>query len=178
MKKNLKQLLSERKDDILKIWFESVVDTYPPDTARLLKREKDPFSNPIGGMTRKSLSALLDELTKEMNRDSIRAAMDPVVRLRAVQSFTASQATGFIFFLKRIIRKTFAGEIEAGRLEAQILDLEMRIDTLAMAAFDVYMGCREKLYELKVNEERNLTYRALRRAGLVSEIPEKESGIF
>jgi hypothetical protein len=43
------------------------------------------------------------------------------------------------------------------------------IDEMALAAFDVYMQCREKIYEMKANEMKSRTYKALVRAGLIKE---------
>jgi hypothetical protein len=37
-----------------------------------------------------------------------------------------------------------------------------------MMAFDLYMQCREKIYQLSANEMKNRTLRAFERAGLVS----------
>jgi len=34
-----------------------VVDTYPADTSRFLKSQKDPFANPVGGATIQGLDA-------------------------------------------------------------------------------------------------------------------------
>jgi hypothetical protein len=34
------------------------------------------------------------------------------------------------------------------------------------------MSCREKIYEIKGNEEKNRTFKAFERAGLIAEIPE------
>ena len=39
-----------------------VVDTYPADTSRFLKRQKDPFANPVGNTTLESLEAVVGEL--------------------------------------------------------------------------------------------------------------------
>jgi putative component of toxin-antitoxin plasmid stabilization module len=56
-------------------------------------------------------------------------------------------------------------------LSRQLLEIEARIDRLGLAAFDQYMACREKIYELKANEARDRTFRAFERAGLISKDP-------
>jgi hypothetical protein len=48
-------------------------------------------------------------------------------------------------------------------------DLERGIDEMAMAAFDIYVACREKIYELKANESRKQFFGSLKRAGLIVE---------
>jgi hypothetical protein len=48
-------------------------------------------------------------------------------------------------------------------------DLDRQIDEMAMAAFDIYVTCREKIYELKATESRNQFFGSLKRAGLIDE---------
>ena len=38
------------------------------------------------------------------------------------------------------------------RLLAELTELERQIDRVALAAFDVFVQCREQVYELRVNE--------------------------
>jgi hypothetical protein len=40
---------------------------------------------------------------------------------------------------------------------------------MAMAAFDIYVACREKIYELKATESRKQFFGSLKRAGLIVE---------
>jgi hypothetical protein len=46
-----------------------------------------------------------------------------------------------------------------------------------MMAFNIYVECKEKIYDLKANEMRNTTYKAFKRAGLVREMPVDEPDI-
>ncbi|MGD8701417.1 MAG: RsbRD N-terminal domain-containing protein [Desulfosarcina sp.] len=161
------QLLAAKKQEILNSWFQITVESYPADTARFLKRQSDPFANPVGRTTYKSLDALVDALFTDAGRDEMAAALDPILRIRAVQSFTPSKATGFVFSLKQIIRQHLsANGLEAG---AEIDQLDRRIDEMALAAFDIYVACREKVYELKASESRNQFFGSLKRAGLIDE---------
>ncbi|BBO82002.1 hypothetical protein DSCO28_25680 [Desulfosarcina ovata subsp. sediminis] len=159
--------LATKRQEILKNWFQVTVDSYPPDTARFLKSQKDPFANPVGQTTRQSLEALLDALISGAGRDTMAAALDPILRIRAVQTFTPSKATSFIFLLKQILRKHLA---EDGRESGETMDgLDRQIDEMAMTAFDIYVACREKIYELKATESRNQFFGSLKRAGLIVE---------
>jgi hypothetical protein len=56
----------------------------------------------------------------------------------------------------------------------ELLTLESRIDQLANASFDIFMKCREKLYEIRANELRNWTYRALQKTGFYKEVKTEE----
>ena len=167
----LNNLLAQGKAAILKKWFVSAIDTYPSDTAKFLKRQKDPFANPVGRTIYRGLEALFDQLLEDMDYEAITSSLDPIIRIRAIQNFSPSQATSFIFFLKDVIREHTQKEVSEARLFNELLLFESKIDKLSLIAFELYMQCREKIYELKANEMKNRTFRAFERAGLVSEIP-------
>jgi hypothetical protein len=42
-------------------------------------------------------------------------------------------------------------------------DFDSRVDALALKTFDLYMNCREKVYELKTNELKRNTSRLMQR---------------
>jgi hypothetical protein len=52
-------------------------------------------------------------------------------------------------------------------MSEQLSAFDSTIDDLALYAFDIYMKCREKIYELKANEAKNATFRLLQRAKLM-----------
>jgi hypothetical protein len=173
----LNNLLTQRKTAIIKNWFALAVETYPPDTASFLKKQKDPFANPVGRTISIGLEALFNELLKEMDYEIITSFLDPIIRIRAIQNFSAAQAVSFIFLLKKAIRKNIKKEALEEQLFSELLLFESKIDQLAMIAFNLYMQCKEKIYDLKANEMRNTTYKAFKRAGLVREMPVDEPDI-
>jgi len=173
----LNNLLAQRKTAIIKNWFTLAVETYPPDTASFLKKQKDPFANPVGRTISRGLEALYNELLKEMDHDTIISFLDPIIRIRAIQNFSPSQAISFIFLLKKAIRENIKKEALEEQLFNELLFFESKIDQLAMIAFNLYMECKEKIYDLKANEMRNTTYKAFKRAGLVREMPVDEPDI-
>jgi hypothetical protein len=169
-------LLDQRKTAIVKKWFDQVIETYPADTYRFLKKEKDPFANPVGQTVLRGLEAIFDTLLKGPDTDTISSFLDPIIRIRAVQNFTPSKSVSFIYFLKKIIRDNLAKDMgKDPALAAELLALETTVDDLALIAFDIYMECREKIYELKTHQEKAGIYAAFKRAGLVCEIPEVQS---
>ena len=170
----LNNLLAQRKTAIIKNWFALAVETYPPDTASFLKKQKDPFANPVGRTISRGLESLFNELLNEMDHDTIISFLDPIIRIRAIQNFSPAQAISFIFLLKRAIRENIKTEAFEEQLFNELLLFESKIDQLAMIAFNLYMECKEKIYDLKANEMRNTTYKAFKRAGLVREWPVDE----
>ncbi|MFH2047294.1 MAG: RsbRD N-terminal domain-containing protein [Pseudomonadota bacterium] len=173
----LEELLTQKKKVIIDKWFDVVVNTYPADTSRFIKSQKNPFANPVGSTTHKGLSVLMDELLGEMNVDTINLFLDPIIRIRAIQDFTPSRAVSFVFSLKEIIRDQFKGkDFNNYNMLLELIQFHEKIDLVAKIGFDIYMRCREKIYHIKANEEKNRTFRAFERAGLIKEIPENETG--
>jgi RsbT co-antagonist protein rsbRD N-terminal domain len=144
------QALSEQKQAFLEKWWEQTLATYPSQTVGFLHNEKDRFRNPVGHTLREGLATLLDELTGEMDFAKIELALESIVRLRAVQDFTPSQAVGFVYLLRDILRE----EWEGGKPP----DVQRRIDTTALLAFDLFMKCREEIYEIKAREAQRKVY--------------------
>ena len=145
---------------------------------------EDPFRNPVGYTLRQAVGILLDELFSTMDRERVRAALDSIVQIRAVQDLTPGQALEFLFQLKPILRRR-VGFSPRGALAPQAspvdqswesgaeaprglkptlhgdpeLDLLLgRIDELALVAFDLYMKYRERTFEARAHEARRRVY--------------------
>ena len=170
MGKGLEKILEQKKSVITKKWFDLTAQTYAPDTAEFIKGNSDPFANPVGGTMLDSLKGLFEQLIHSMDRETITSYLDPVIRIRAVQNFTPSQATAFILSLKRVLRENLTKELRDSHIAAELIAIESKIDQLCLMAFDIYMQCREKIIKIGANEMRNRTFRAFERAGLISEI--------
>jgi len=156
----------------LERWFQLVLETYPADTSRFLKQGKDRFTNPVGYTISREIETLYDELLQEMNSDKLAACLDNIIRIRAVQDFSPSQTIALIFLLKKAIREELASEITENRVFEELLKFESRIDKLVLLAFDIYMKCREKVFEIRVNEakaERERVFKLLERTNLTME---------
>lgn len=169
----LENLLEKQKSKILKNWFDLVVDTYSGDTPNFLKSQKDPFANPVGGTLKRGLAVILDELLKGWAYEPVTSFLDPMIRIRALQDFSPSQAVSFIFGLKGIIREVLKKDISGHQIWQELHRFESNIDEIGLVAFNIYMECREKLYQLKANEVKNKTFAAFERAGLVNELPDE-----
>jgi len=167
---SLKLILLEKKDVILASWFDRILDTYPAETAKFLKNQKDRFANPVGQTIHEGIEGIFHELVRGGESEKASGFLDAIIRVRAIQEFTAAQAVAFIFFLKSIIRDGIKDTPLSAELVEELASLESQIDSLVLIAFDIFMQCREKLYDIKANEMRNMTYRLLQQANLVTEI--------
>jgi hypothetical protein len=174
MGQGLEKIIKQRKSAIVKKWFDLTAQSYAPDTAEFIKTKKDRFTNPVGGAMRSSLEGLLNQLIHSMDPKAINTHLDPVIRIRAVQNFSPSQATEFILALKTVCRENLIKELRDANLATEFINFEAKIDTLCLMAFDIYMQCREKIFQISANETRNRTFRAFERAGLIEGRREKK----
>jgi RsbT co-antagonist protein rsbRD N-terminal domain len=131
-------------EPMLERWLARTIQSYPSAAVPFLAGEADRFRNPVGHTLRQSLTILLQQLQGSMEAGHLGPALDAILRLRAVQELSASQAVGFVFLLKPIVRE-LAPECDQGLLSE-------RIDVLALLAFDQYMRCREQLAEIRARE--------------------------
>lgn len=138
------------REAVVRQWLARTLETYPSLTSRFLTEERDRFRNPVGHALREALPVLLEELLGEMEVARLTPVLDQVVRIRAVQDFTASQAVGFVFVLKDVLRHEEPGGLTPA--------LEQRIDQMALITFDLYVKCREKMDQIKADEARRSTY--------------------
>lgn len=166
VKMKLANLLEQKKSQIVARWINLLFDSYPPETAIFLKKEKDNFDNPIGHGISRGLNELFETLVQEMEREQILNALDEVIRIRALQSCPPSQALAFIFLLKNLVREELAEELEKQNLMEELQELDSRIDGLSLLGFDVYTRRREKLQEMRINEVKNRVSGLLRKSGM------------
>jgi len=171
----LHDFLTQKRSKILNRWLDLVLDNYPADTKRFFKKRKDQFANPVGYTISKEIENLYKELLQGLDPERVSPILDRIIRIRAVQDGSPSQATAFIFLLKKVIREKLETEVQKNELSDELSIFESRIDDLALLTFDIYMKCREKIYEIRVNEMKNQVYRLLQRANLIAEIPEWKS---
>jgi hypothetical protein len=181
----LKHLLLERKSDILGRWFSLIMETYPAETSGFLENKKSQFTNPVGHIISKGIEELFEGLLEsdsyqpdKIDSEKFTPILDSIVRIRAVQDFTPSQSIAFIILLKKIIREELKNYPDISRQENLVVEelsaLESKIDNLTLLSFDIFMKCRERIYELKANEVKNMTFRLLQRANLIHDTEKQE----
>ena len=93
----LQELLIENKGEILDAWVDQVLTTYPEDGARIFKKEKDQFANPVGYAVKNSLWEVYALLFETNEAEKIVAALEQMVQIRAVQTFAPSEAVSMAY---------------------------------------------------------------------------------
>jgi len=148
----IRDLLREQADTIIERWGEAVLSSYPSDAAALFQKQQDPFANPIGASVREGTRGVFQAILDGMDPEELRSHLDTMVRIRAVQELTPSQALSFVFALRSIVREAIPRLDTDPRLHRERDELEGIIDRVALAAFEVYTKCREELNLLRVTE--------------------------
>ncbi len=137
-------------------WLAAAATVFGGLIAERTLTERDPFLNPIGHALRRNLAALVREFFGAMDEAAIDAAFAEIMALRAIQDLSVERAVGFVFRLRGIVRD------EAPQM--QPAETEARIDRLAISAFTQYLACRERLADLRLNEQLRAIGVARRRA--------------
>lgn len=149
---SLEELLRDREDAILLRWLEHALAVYPGDSSAVFKREQDPFANPIGRSLREGTRGIFRALVERDSEAVMREHLSDIMRIRAVQQHSPSQAVGFVFSLKDAMRAELHGVVTQTEHAAPLAALDNQIDQIALMAFDVYVKCREQVCELRINE--------------------------
>ncbi|MBN2326979.1 MAG: RsbRD N-terminal domain-containing protein [Candidatus Omnitrophica bacterium] len=172
---NLNAYLRQKESAILEQWLQEMLAQYPADASGFFRKERDPFANPVGDGMRKGVRALLHLLLDNGADEDFIQALDSIVRIKAVQEFTPSEAVAFVFLLKPVIRRQLSESSNQELDWNEILLLESRIDRMALIAFNIYMQCRESLYKIKADQVRNMSFKLLQRSNLITELDEAEA---
>ena len=115
----LEEILRQKAPAVVKTWIRMTLDTYPTNAKRFLNEQKDPFANPVGHTLSQEMEHIYLELLKGLNPETVSPFLDYMIKIRAVQDFSPSQAVAFIFFLKKAIREELKKERESPNLLAQ-----------------------------------------------------------
>lgn len=149
---NLEKLLTKKRDRIVDKWIQSVQESYPSETVEFFRHQRNRFANPLGASISETMGPLFDELLNGNNQQNISSLLDNIVRIRAVQEFLPSAAVAVVLLLKKVIRDKLEKDIEKEGLFEDLLEFESRIDYCVLLAFDVYMKCRETIWENKLDD--------------------------
>jgi RsbT co-antagonist protein rsbRD N-terminal domain len=147
---NLSEALQEKKKQILSIWIDRTLDSYI--SSDFFKHSRDQIANPIGANIRAGLTTVFELLIQGAKAEEYVSALDQVIRIRAIQDFTPSQAVVPFLELKWVVRQVLADDKKTSLLAQDLSALDCEIDRVALAAFDIYTACREQLYQVRIKE--------------------------
>jgi hypothetical protein len=143
---------SDKREDIISKWKKAVFDTYPKGSGKFFIGVRNQFDNPIGFVVSDELPRIYDELTGNNDEEILRPSIENIIKIRAVQDFTISEAVGFLNILKQIFWDEIVQNLDDTELLRHYMDFESRIDGATCIAFELYHGMRVKLERIKVDE--------------------------
>lgn len=147
---DLAEAFRNYREKIVKRWVEYTLSTYT--SSGFFIKEKDKFANPVGANIKASLDKLFVLMSKGADPKEFRAPLEQIIRLRAVQNFTPSQAIAPLNGVKHITREILAADKERSVFIKDLYDFEFAVDLAVLAAFDIYMESRENLYKVRMEE--------------------------
>jgi len=149
----LEEALHNNRYKIVDKWVKFTLATYK--ASDFFIKEKDSFANPVGGTIRDALKKIFTLLSAGEDAELIKEPLSLIMHLRSVQEFSPSQAVAPLNAVKHITRDILAADKDTKELVDQLYDFEFRVDLAVLAAFDLYVQCREKIYQIRVDEIRS-----------------------
>lgn len=148
----LQELLADHKKSILNKWIDLVLASYHADAVNIFKKQKNRFANPVGYNVSHALDKLYQAFVDKTDLELITPVLANFVKIRAVQTFSPSEAVSFVYILKQLVKEyCFSEGIDTINLE-DWLEFEARADRVAYTVFDLYLASRERLYQVRINE--------------------------
>ena len=163
----LEQRITERSKELADKWADLILGTYPPETQAVWKSNRERFSNPVGHAIHTAATELIPLLLTWNDADAVALALTKLVKIRAVQDFSPSQALSFVFLFKKLLRQEFMKELAAQGALEELLAFETRVDNLAVIAFDLYVAARDQVQSMRVEEVKRAHTNIVRRANLM-----------
>lgn len=153
---DLAEAFRNYKEKIIDRWVEYTLSTY--QSSGFFIKERDIFANPVGGNIREGLKRLFALLIKGADVKDMLPSLEQIIKIRSVQEFSPSQAVAPLNAVKHITREILAADKERCHLVAELYDFEFAVDLAVLAAFDMYMQCREQLYRTRIQEIKSGTH--------------------
>ncbi len=152
----LQKALEGHKKEIVSLWLERTLNSYK--SSGFFKKENDSFANPVGVNIKEALNTIFDLLITNAEQLDYIEALDQIIRIRAVQTFTPAQAVAPLLELKWVIKQVFSAKKDTEPLLRELDDLDCDIDRLALMGFNVYTECREQVYRGRIKEIKSGSY--------------------
>jgi len=157
-------LLVEKKNSIADDWVQRIIGTYPQESRKFLKSQKDQFANPVGNTISVNAEKIFAEMINRNDPIKLKSLLDEIIKIRAVQSFSPSLAVGFVFSLKDAVRDELARQSITAS-DGELSDIYSRIDKMALIVFDSYMESREKIFRIRLDEVKAKSFQSMMQKG-------------
>jgi len=152
----LVDFLIEKKPKVFEEWKK--LSLLPFQDSSTFFKNTGQFSNPIAWTTEKELNSIYDSLTGALEEKATDRALDGIIRLRAVQDASPSDSVKFLYHFKSVLKNQFKDfdklKLKNGETISlkEFSEMDAAIDRLIYRAFDLYMACREQLFNIKLDQ--------------------------
>lgn len=153
--------IESQRGAILEEWREALFATYSDEAHRFLKGNRDRIGNPIGQAILRATEESLPFLFGTEDAKCNYSAINDLIRIRAVQDFTASQAAGIFQALKKVLFDHLWSFNLSETQMRKFFALLSRVDEMQLTAFELYTSHRARLAEIRVDESRRRYARVL-----------------
>ncbi len=149
--------MNSAREKILKEWQTGTLERgIGKKNHRFLKNmPADPFLNPVIHTVQTEKATIYDLIAR--GSEEMEAPLDEILRIKAVQEVAPSDALSFLFSLKKLLHAE-ARTKQYSLTEKTLEELDTRIETFILKGFDIYMGCREQLFQIKLDEFKRNNY--------------------
>lgn len=163
---HLNEILQEQREEILARWRTLIFGTYDDRAANVYKKKTNTFGNPVGSTIKATTDALYDAICEEkLESEALLAPLSDLIQVRSIQDYSASEAVGIVLYLKKAVRDQLACREGIACPVEELLAFETKVDRMTLHAFDIYMGFRERIYEIAANEKKRVAGMLLKRFG-------------
>jgi len=128
----LYELLVKNKSSIVSKWIKLILSSYSIESSKFFNMEKNQFSNPVGNIISTNTKSIFDEIIGDRDFERICLLLTDIIKVRAIQDFSPSEAVGIVFLLKKVIREELSKEIDQEKILDEIIELEFVIDKTAL----------------------------------------------
>ena len=153
---DLAEAFRNYKAKIVDRWVDYTLSTY--QSSSFFKKEGDVFANPVGGNIREALKKLFVLLSRGATTEEMIPPLEQIMKIRSIQEFSPSQAVAPLNAVQHISSGILGADKGRRHLVAELYQFEFAVGLAVLAAFDIYMQCRERLYQTRIREIKTGTH--------------------
>jgi hypothetical protein len=173
---NFNSPILDKRTKIIDEWYDIMVSSLFNGETNYILHEKDHFINPSGIILREALSDIFAFFFEKVNIDDISVSLEKFIKLLAVNKNGVENVLGTFFTLRDKIIENWRSLSFSNNVNEELSTIQSYFDKLILRVFTFYLTAREKIYEIRVNEIKRLTFSLLRNKGLIEKIPEFSEG--
>lgn len=167
MKTSIRYYFQNRKKETLDEWFKTMVVLFNNGTD-FFNNEDDHFLNPVRSIIVPTIKFIFSYLFEEIDINEFTESLEKFAKLLALKGPKAREALGPLLLFKEKVIKDI---VLLDSTHIELFEITGRFDNLILIIFDLFVQSREKIYEIRVNEVKRLTYSLLKNKDLIEKIP-------